>query len=342
MEIALRATNGRWAMAALGFALGVLSACGDQEGLVGAGGSSGSSAMTGSGGSSGLGGSSGVSGAAGSGGSAGSGGASGGRCAVGGCSSQLCGEVGDELTSTCEYTEEYACYRDARCERQGDGRCAWTETADLTECIAQARGTGTFRWYRSCGAPVCRPEEDAGTGAPACQAQQEGSSCSSGEAVCDPGLGCGVSLVCAASDPRLAPGGCPISRRRFKQDITALSAAERQRLSEELLRLPLVTYRYRDTDGTPQLGFVIEDVEPSYAVDAPRDQVNLYGYASLAVLALQEQQRTIAEQERRLSEQARRIEALERQLGAVESVLQRGVPSALRLDSPSRSRASHP
>lgn len=314
MEISLSAANANWVLLALGLGLGVLVGCGGQEGSVAAGGSSGSSS---------LGGSSGMSGSPGSGASAGVGGASGG-CEAGGCSGQLCGEVGADLISTCEYLEEYACYRDARCERQSDGRCAWTETAALTECIAQARGTSTFRWYRSCGSPVCRLEDgDAGTGAPACGAEQEGESCSRGATACDPGLGCGVNLVCAASDPRLSPGGCPISRRRFKQDITALSAAERRRLSEELLRLPLVTYRYRGQDTEPQLGFVIEDVEPSYAVDAPRDQVNLYGYASMAVLALQEQQRTIAEQERRLSEQARRIEALDRQLNSLQSALYR-------------------
>jgi hypothetical protein len=127
-----------------------------------------------------------------------------------------------------------------------------------------------------------------------------------------------VLLVCATSDPRLHPGGCPISRRRFKQDITQLNPVERQRLSQELLRLPLVTYRYRGNGTEPQLGFVIEDVEPSYAVDEQLDRVNLYGYTSLAVLALQEQQRTLEAQERRLSEQARQIEVLEHRLDALQ------------------------
>ena len=31
------------------------------------------------------------------------------------------------------------------------------------------------------------------------------------------------------------------------------------------------------------MGFVIEDIEPSAAVDPGRDMVNLYGYASMAV-----------------------------------------------------------
>lgn len=57
-------------------------------------------------------------------------------CAVGGCSSQLCGEAGDELMSTCEYRAEYACYKEASCERQSDGRCGWTQTTELAQCLA--------------------------------------------------------------------------------------------------------------------------------------------------------------------------------------------------------------
>jgi Chaperone of endosialidase len=337
MQVSGRAANGRWTTGALGLGLVILSACGGESSPVVAGGASGSGAVPGGGGSAGSDGGAGEGGAGG-----GGGGGAGGGCQAGGCSGQLCGNVGDNLISTCEYLEEYACYRDARCERQSDGRCAWIETMALTQCIEQARGNTAFRWYRSCGAPVCGPD-DAGTGVTACDAQQEGAGCSQGAAACDPGLGCGVLLVCAESDPRLGPGGCPISRRRFKRDITALSAVERQRLLEELLRLPLVTYRYQGKDMAPQLGFVIEDVEPSYAVDAERDQVNLYGYASLAVLAVQEQQRTIAEQERRLSEQAQHIEGLERQLNALRRVLPRalrsGMPTAAR-DAASAASAS--
>jgi len=59
-------------------------------------------------------------------------------CVVGGCSSQLCGEAGDDLISTCEWREEYACYQDAICERQANGECGWTETNKLTQCIDSA------------------------------------------------------------------------------------------------------------------------------------------------------------------------------------------------------------
>ena len=59
-------------------------------------------------------------------------------CAVAGCSGQLCvsaDEAGDIVT-TCEYRAEYACYREASCEPQANGKCGWTDTAELKQCLA--------------------------------------------------------------------------------------------------------------------------------------------------------------------------------------------------------------
>ena len=63
--------------------------------------------------------------------------ASAGRCYVGGCSSQLCTDKPDAV-STCEYTAAYACYQGAMCERQASGQCGWTETSSLRSCLANA------------------------------------------------------------------------------------------------------------------------------------------------------------------------------------------------------------
>ena len=57
-----------------------------------------------------------------------------GACYKGGCSSQLCSDQPD-MVSTCEYREEYACYQSAVCERQASGQCGWTETSDLRACL---------------------------------------------------------------------------------------------------------------------------------------------------------------------------------------------------------------
>jgi hypothetical protein len=56
-------------------------------------------------------------------------------CFVGGCSSHVCSDRPDVVT-TCEFRPEYACYRDATCELQADGECGWTETPELSACLA--------------------------------------------------------------------------------------------------------------------------------------------------------------------------------------------------------------
>lgn len=59
-------------------------------------------------------------------------------CAVAGCSSQLCvsAEEASTIMTTCEFRAEYACYQEASCEPQADGKCGWTNTPTLTQCLA--------------------------------------------------------------------------------------------------------------------------------------------------------------------------------------------------------------
>jgi hypothetical protein len=66
----------------------------------------------------------------------GSGSAVAGDCVKSGCSGTLCVEPGKEVVTTCEFKPEYACYRDATCERQADGSCGWTKTPALDACLA--------------------------------------------------------------------------------------------------------------------------------------------------------------------------------------------------------------
>lgn len=62
-----------------------------------------------------------------------------GDCIVGGCNSELCSEIGDELTSICLYKPEYSCYKSAVCERQDNGQCGWTLSEELTLCLELSR-----------------------------------------------------------------------------------------------------------------------------------------------------------------------------------------------------------
>ena len=54
-------------------------------------------------------------------------------CVVTGCSRQVCAD--DDVMTTCQYRAEYACYRRARCERQTNGKCGWTQTPELAACL---------------------------------------------------------------------------------------------------------------------------------------------------------------------------------------------------------------
>ncbi len=56
-------------------------------------------------------------------------------CRPSGCSGQVCSDK--EVVTTCEYLAKYACYKNAKCERQSDGECGWTETTELKKCLAK-------------------------------------------------------------------------------------------------------------------------------------------------------------------------------------------------------------
>ena len=61
-------------------------------------------------------------------------------CLVGGCSGQLCVEPGNDGISTCEWREEYACFKDhGVCERNASNQCGWQTSQALQDCIDAAR-----------------------------------------------------------------------------------------------------------------------------------------------------------------------------------------------------------
>ncbi|HJQ84689.1 MAG TPA: tail fiber domain-containing protein, partial [Candidatus Binatia bacterium] len=198
-----------------------------------------------------------------------------------------------------------SCATDADCddgnpcsrERCVTGRCESEclcvgPAGTFTCCPGPAGECGGTRWFTTCGDPVCGGHRDQGV-KPCAAGQTAGATCDEDGATCDPLSDCNELLLCTTSDPTHG-GLCPISRRRFKEDVHYLDAAEIRRLHDTLMRFPLASYRYRGGEPRPHLGFVIEDVEPSPSVDAARDMVDLYGYTTMAVAALQAQSREIA------------------------------------------------
>jgi hypothetical protein len=97
---------------------------------------------------------------------------------------------------------------------------------------------------------------------------------------------------------------CPISQRQHKKDIAYLSETDRQRLNDELMSFRLATYRYKSESAAERehLGFIIDDVAPSPAVLESGERVDMYGYQTMAVAALQTQATEMAKLRRELDE----------------------------------------
>ena len=191
----------------------------------------------------------------------------------------------------------------AICRMCADGTCGVAECKDgrFAAWRCPEDGEEALRWYTSCGAPVCSSDPDPfdDPSIPNCTTEREGGACDQENTRCDGVASCGATLICAKTDPTMGPGGCPRSRARFKQEIDYLSQKELLAYHDELIDLPLASYHYRSAPSAgPQLGFIIEDIEPSVAVSG--DHVNMYGYLSMAVAAIQVQQAQIAELQREL------------------------------------------
>jgi len=192
------------------------------------------------------------------------------------------------------------CTGDGDCPQLGCAMCPASICVD-GRCVPSSfpgsgGASGDLKWFSTCGPPVCRPAPGSGgvsSGIPSCgSAETEGASCTVPDSECDTGAACSGPLRCTTSDPT-GGGQCPVSRAAYKTDIQYLTAAERAALARDAEAIPLVRYRYKSGPERQYLGFIIEDVEPSPSVDSPHDRVDLYGYTSMAIAALQEQRREI-------------------------------------------------
>lgn len=60
------------------------------------------------------------------------------ECVVSGCNRELCVEEDGRAAvdvSPCLYKVEYACYKNASCERLENQKCGWRMTKELQNCI---------------------------------------------------------------------------------------------------------------------------------------------------------------------------------------------------------------
>jgi hypothetical protein len=128
-------------------------------------------------------------------------------------------------------------------------------------------------------------------------------------------LGCGAKLQCADHNLNQM---CPISMRGAKQDIRYVTNEDLQRLADEVAKIRLTTYTYKDPSlgGDEHLGFIIDDNPASPAVYPNHQKVDLYGYTSMAVATLQVQQKQLEAQQLQMEELQREISSLRAELGA--------------------------
>jgi hypothetical protein len=170
------------------------------------------------------------------------------------------------------------------------------------------------RFFFTCGDPVCRghvPSENIAACAPA---QAVGGMCGPEGETCDPSDACNRRLLCSREDPTLQPGGCPISLASWKKDIRYLDETEKRRQHDAVMRMPLATWRYATEDGGAplRLGFLIDDVGDAPCVQPSGQRVDLYGFTSMAVAAVQVQ--------------AQEIDALRSELAALRREVDRLAP----------------
>ena len=121
-------------------------------------------------------------------------------------------------------------------------------------------------------------------------------------------------FLCEDPDAGSCPVGCAptcVSRRDAKRDIEYLDEAQLRSAEEQVLRIPLARFNYKWDAPTERrrLGFIIDDVAPSPGViDEARGEVDLYGYTSLAVAALQEQGKELERLRKQVAELQKRLD----------------------------------
>lgn len=175
-----------------------------------------------------------------------------------------------------------------------------------TQGDSSASGDGgessRLQWYITCGDPACRGFVPKATLA-LCSLEKEGDPCKKDGAQCiikdDM---CNKLLACSTKDPKRGAGGCPISRKRYKREIQYLSQKQKEKLQQQVLRIRLARYQYKSAGrkSRKHLGFLIEDQPNIPAVLTKQGRIDLYGYTSMVVAAMQVQARQIKKLQREI------------------------------------------
>lgn len=188
------------------------------------------------------------------------------------------------------------------CDTNGTWACAVHPPLG-TGCneVCEYGEPGDQKWYATCGDPACHSPDPDDPNVPNCTTEQAGAACTQAGVACEiPGDSCGGKLLCTDSDP--TANGCPISRVRHKDGVDYLDEKELEAVRDQLLGMKMARWHYKQEPvGTkPHLGFMIDDQPNSAAVRPNGEQVDLYGYTSMATATIQVQQKQIEKLEREL------------------------------------------
>lgn len=184
--------------------------------------------------------------------------------------------------------------------------------------IASAASIGLFALLGSCSSgeptePTSQTDEELhkACGILCAQGCKLGGDC---KCHCGPGTPCGTGVcapkqTCCSGQPFPEPtciNGtiCPISRAKYKKDIAYVDSSELAMLHDEIVGYKLATYRYKPeaADAKEHLGFIIDDVPQDPSVGADGEHVDMYGYTTMAVAALQVQAKQIADLQREMKQ----------------------------------------
>jgi hypothetical protein len=232
-----------------------------------------------------------------------------------GCTAMGCPEYDPCEGKSCGDTCSLCDPADKECIETGVVKVCNAGSACVTDNgMIDCDGGSKTNWYLSCGDPVCSGHTDK-PGMKLCTDEKAGDPCSDEGSECDPIDDCNAVLVCTTSDPKTAPGGCPMSRKETKTDIEYLDVDGLKEIYKELMAVRLAKWRYKNElpAPKPRLGFIIEDVEPSVAANSSRGQVDVYSFVSMAVAAVQHQDKELAALKKEVAELKQLLKVLKSQ-----------------------------
>jgi len=155
----------------------------------------------------------------------------------------------------------------------------------------------------TCGDPACEGYSGPVEGVPTCAEEGlvEGDVCSEEGIVCDLEDDCNRQLICSTD---YSTDDCPVSKAKYKRNIVYIDSAKSQSLADDVYNMKIAEWQYTKeaAEHKEHLGFIIDDNPNSPAVHANGEQVDLYGYTSMAVVAIQQQQAQIERLEKRIAE----------------------------------------